>query len=100
VADTKKVRSLEERKEAMLAELAELEAKQLERYRKELADKGERLVKAQAQLKKYTDEVASLEARISELNEAIDGADEDDTPDEVEAFASTPLEVVAEPASA
>jgi len=96
VADTKKVRSIEERKEAMLAELAELEAKQIERYRKELADKGERFAKAQAQLAKYTAEVASIEARIAELDELIAELVETDA-DETEAdetYVSTPLEGV------
>ena len=78
MADTKKVRSIEERKEAMLAELAELEAKQLERYRKELAAKSERLTKVKATIAKAQAEALSLEERITELNGLIDELEGDD----------------------
>lgn len=86
MADTKKMRSIEERKAAMLAELAELEGKQLEKYRKELAAKVERAAKVEQTIAKYTVEATSLKARIDELTELIAEleADDDET-DEVEA---------------
>ena len=79
MAEKKTMRSIEERKAAMLAELAELEGKQLEKYRKELAAKTERLAKVDATLVKYTAEGASLTARILELEELI--AELEDEPD-------------------
>jgi chromosome segregation ATPase len=82
VADTKKVRSIEERKAAMLAELAELEGKQLEKYRKELEVKTERATKVDETIAKYTNEATSLKARIEELESLIaelEDGDEDET---------------------
>ena len=71
MADTKKVRSIEERKAAMLAELAELEAKQLEKYRKELVVKRDRATKVDETIAKYTVEAGTLKSRIEELEELI-----------------------------
>jgi predicted RNase H-like nuclease (RuvC/YqgF family) len=86
VADTKKMRSIEERKAAMLAELAELEGKQLEKYRKELVVKTERATKVDETIAKYTLEATSLKARIEELESLIadlESDDEDDADDTV-----------------
>lgn len=90
VADTKKMRSIEERKAAMLAELAELESKQLEKYRKELAVKVERAAKVDETLAKYTAEAITLKERIDELNDLIDELESDDDVDDdvAEAIAS------------
>jgi predicted RNase H-like nuclease (RuvC/YqgF family) len=89
VADTKKMRSIEERKAAMLAELAELEGKQLEKYRKELAVKVERAKKVDETIAKYTSEATKLDERIAELNDLIDEleSDDDETVAEVPQFA-------------
>lgn len=78
MADTKKMRSIEERKAAMLAELAELEGKQLEKYRKELAVKVERAAKVDETIAKYTVEATSLKARIDELESLIAELEADD----------------------
>jgi uncharacterized protein YceH (UPF0502 family) len=78
VADTKKMRSIEERKAAMLAELAELEGKQLEKYRKELVVKTERAAKVDETIAKYTVEATSLKARIDELESLIAELEADD----------------------
>lgn len=91
MADTKKtMRSIEERKAAMLAELAELESKQLEKYRKQRAANIERLAKVDETIVKYTAEAASLKARLDELDGLI--AELEDEPaiddDVVEAVAA------------
>lgn len=85
MADTKKVRSIEERKEAMLAELAELEARQLEKYKKELAAKNERLDKVSKTIAKAEAEAEALETRIAELNELITELEADADDDAVAA---------------
>jgi chromosome segregation ATPase len=93
VADTKKMRSIEERKAAMLAELAELESKQLEKYRKELEVKTERATKVDETIAKYTNEATALKARIEELESLIaelegDESDEDEDVAPAPTFAS------------
>ena len=96
----KKMRSIEERKAAMLADLEALEAKQIERYRKELSAKQERADELAKRKAKLSAEIDAVDARIIELNNLLDelegddeDADEDDS--ETESFASVPLETVA-----
>jgi seryl-tRNA synthetase len=95
VADTKKVRSLEERKAAMLAEVEALEAKQLEKYRKELEAKRDRQEKVAKTIAKYVDEANSIDARVAELEALITEleADADDTDEDepAEVEPSTPV---------
>lgn len=92
MADTKKMRSIEERKEAMLAELAELEAKQLEKYRKELAVKMERATKVDETIAKYTAEAFSLEERITDLLGLIAELESDDDEPAVDADVAEAIE--------
>ena len=93
----KKMRSIEERKAAMQAELEALEAKQIAKYRKELDAKNKRIEELTERKAKIVAEIDAVDARIIELNELLDELEGDDDEDdsEVEAFASVPLETVA-----
>ena len=77
MADKKKVvrRTAEERKAALEQELKDLELKEVERARKQLTAKQERLAKVLELAKKYENEADELENEIAALEATI--GDED-----------------------
>lgn len=82
MADKKVRRTAAERAEALKAQLAELEAKQIERAVKERDAKQERLAKVVKLREKYAAEELDLTAEISMLNMEIKGASVDDVVEE------------------
>lgn len=78
MADKKVRRTAEERKAALEAEIAELEAKEIERAKKALVTKTERLVKVTALRDKYNEEVVSVENDIFDLKALIEGTEDED----------------------
>ena len=82
MADKKVRRTAEERKAALEAEIAELEAKEIERAKKALVAKTERLVKVTALRDKYNEEVVSVENDIFDLKAIIEGTEDEDEDDE------------------
>jgi peptidoglycan hydrolase CwlO-like protein len=88
----KKVRSLEERKNDMLAKVAELEAKELVRYQKEFDTKTARFDKLGELITQYSEERRTTAARITELSELI--GELNGSPEESESFDSVALEAV------
>lgn len=78
-------RTIAERREAMLAELAELAGKEIQAYTKELDAKSERLAKVEDMLVKYTAEAKRLNARIAELKASIDELSPEAQAEEIEA---------------